>query len=40
VTETADGDLITAKDPATEEALSAGRALLDRYPETFKALAE
>ena len=38
--ETAEGYLITAKDPATEEALAAGRELMQRYPETFKALAE
>jgi putative addiction module antidote len=40
VTETANGYLITAQDPASEEALAAGRALMQRYPETFKALAE
>lgn len=38
--ETAEGYLITAKDPANEEVLAAGRELMQRYPETFKALAE
>ncbi len=37
--ETAEGYLITAKDPADEEVLAAGRELMQRYPETFKALA-
>jgi len=39
VVETAEGYLLTPYDPAVEEQLEAGRAVMKAYRETFKALA-